>query len=114
MDARVGAAPTSLQTDGRWDAKVALKRENAPGNHLKLAMLRCGSVFASASDTAPASGHPSEMFAHEGARASESLPAWLQTGIPQMPGVDHMGPDLQAHGHVSLTCRGGKPYRVIK
>jgi len=53
--------------------------------------------------------HPSEMFAHEVARAAKSLAAWLQTGIPKLPGVDHMGPDLQAHAHVGLTCRGGKP-----
>jgi len=60
MNARVGAAPTSLQTDGRWNAKVAFEPKKCAGNHLNLAMLRCGSVFASAPDTVrlPLAGIP--------------------------------------------------------
>jgi len=34
--------------------------------------------------------------------------------IPQMPGVNHLRPDFQRHGHIGGTQRAGKAHRIVE
>jgi hypothetical protein len=56
----------------------------------------------------------SKILIHEGANLGESLTPWLQMCVPQRPGMNHVWPHLEGHGHIGGSCGGRKAYGIRK
>src|SRR5215469_2253776 len=61
-----------------------------------------------------AARHLSKALAHEAAGVAKGSSTRLQTGVPEMPSVDHLRPDLQRHGHVGFTGCRSEAYGIIE
>ena len=100
-----GAAPRTDQNIAIEDGKIAAIRRGADqpqSGEVTVLDLRGYAVI------------PGIVGMHESACAAQGLSRWLQTRVPQMPRVNHMGPDLEPDGHVSFARGPGETYCVIE
>src|SRR5262249_35094300 len=56
----------------------------------------------------------SEARANEGAGGRDRAAALFQLGCPQVPGVNHVGPDLEIDAHIGSPGPPGDPDRVVE